>query len=137
MIALIKYKGDDPQKHTPLYFPRWTSMGTATKTDLAKIMQRGSTFSVGEVEGIMTDFAQKICDALLDGKTVDIQGLGKFTLKAKGKAQTNSHNVTTEDISLDVRFTPDPDLRLRLDTESEFQFVSKPSRAKEPEAGEP
>lgn len=135
MITLIKRKGDKPGTDEPLYFPRWTSMGTVTKKDLAKKMARNSTYSVGEVEGILTDFSQFICDALLEGQTVDIDGLGTFRLKVSGQSQPDAKNVTTEGVTTDVRFAPDPDLRQRLDTESEFQFITKPSRVRKPKDG--
>lgn len=125
MIGLIKRKGFNKQTKKVHYFPRWTSLGTVTKKVLAKIMARGSTFSVGEIEGILTDFAQYICDALLDGQTVVVDGLGKFTLSVSGKAQESPGDVTAEGVDIKVLFTPDKDLKLRLVSESEFQFVAK------------
>ena len=125
MIGLIKYKGFNREAQRVHYFPRWTSKGTVTKKALAKVMARSSTFSVGEVEGIMTDFAQYICDALLDGQTVEIDGLGKFRLSVSGKAQAEAKDVTAEGMEVGVVFTPDKEMRERLRTESEFQFVSK------------
>ena len=129
MISLIKRKSGNPYSGKAQYFPRWTSSGTATKKSLAKIMARGSTFSVGEVEGILTDFAQYICDALLEGQTVDIDGLGKFKLRVNGKAQAEARDVTAEGAEVGVVFTPDAELKQRLNAESEFQFVNK-SRTK-------
>ena len=125
MIGLIKYKGYDQMAKRAHYFPRWTSKGTVTKKALAKVMARSSTFSVGEVEGIMTDFAQYICDTLLDGQTVEIDGLGKFRLSVSGKAQAEAKDVTAEGGEVGVVFTPDKEMRERLRSESEFQFVSK------------
>ena len=125
MISLIKHKGFNREAQRVHYFPRWTSSGTATKKSLAKIMARGSTFSVGEVEGILTDFAQYICDALLEGQTVDIDGLGKFKLRVNGKAQAEARDVTAEGAEVGVVFTPDAELKQRLNAESEFQFVNK------------
>ena len=125
MIGLIKYKGFNREAQRVHYFPRWTSKGTLTKKSLAKLMARSSTFSVGEVEGIMTDFAQYITDALLDGQTVEIDGLGKFRLSVSGKAQAEAKDVTAEGVEVGVVFTPDKEMRERLRTESEFQFVSK------------
>ena len=125
MIVLIKHRAGHPQTHESRYFPRWTSMGTATKTQMAEEMARTSTFSTGEVEGIMTDFSQKICDELLNGKTVEIQGLGTFTLNVSGKARKEARDVTTEGVAVSVRFKPDRRLQLRLDTESEFRFIEK------------
>ena len=125
MIALIKRKWDDPNKHEPRYSPRWTSRGTITKTELAAIMARHSTYSIGEVEGQITDFAQYILDQLLGGYTVDLQGFGKFSLYVSGKPQTDINKVTTEGVEVRIRFKPDKMLQTRLDTESKFKFVPK------------
>ena len=125
MISLIKRGRKDPNTKKHVYYPRWTSMGKISKTELAKIMRGGSTFSVGEVEGIMTDFSQHICDQLLNGKTVEIQGLGTFTLNVNGPSHENASQVTTEGLKVTMLFKPDKSLQQRLDTESEFQFISK------------
>lgn len=130
MISLVKRKGGNPYSDKPQYFPRWTSMGTTTKKALAKIMARCSTYSVGEVEGMLTDFAQYICDALLDGQTVDIDGLGKFRLSVNGKAKEDINEVTAEGVDVNVLFTPDDELKQRLKSESEFQFVNKSRKTK-------
>ena len=136
MISLIKRKGRNPQTGDTLYFPRWTRIATTTKTKLAKIMARGSTFSVGEVEGTMTDFAQHICDELLAGNAVDIAGLGTFKLKVSGKSKAKAEDVTSAGATIAVLFTPDEELTQRLNTEKEFQFINKPTAEGEQDAEE-
>ena len=127
MISLIKKKGINPNTKGTLYFPQWTRVSTIRKTALAKIMARGSTFSVGEVDGMMTDFAQYICDQLLAGNAVDIEGLGTFKLKVSGKSKEKIEDVTSADATIAVLFNPDEELTQRLNTEKEFQFVNKPT----------
>lgn len=134
MISLIKKKGINPQTKTTLYFPQWTRIATTTKTALAKIMARGSTFSVGEVEGTMTDFAQHICDELLAGNAVQIQGLGTFKLRVSGKARENIDDVTSQGATIAVVFDPDGELTQRLNNEKQFQFVTKPTAEGEQDA---
>lgn len=134
MISLIKRKGINPQTKTPIYFPQWTRIATVTKTALAKIMARGSTFSVGEVEGTMTDFAQHICDELLNGNAVQIAGLGTFKLKVSGKAREKIEDVTSQGCTLAVTFDPDGELTQRLNQERQFQFVTKPTAEGEQDA---
>lgn len=136
MISLIKRKGRNPLTGETLYFPRWTRISTTTKRALAKIMARGSTFSVGEVEGTMTDFAQHICDELLSGNAVQIEGLGTFKLKVSGKAKAKVEEVTSAGAQIAVLFEPDQELTQRLNTEREFQFVSKPTTDGEQDAAE-
>lgn len=136
MINLIKKKGINPQTKGTLYFPQWTRIATVTKTQLAKIMARGSTFSVGEVEGTMTDFAQHICDELLAGNAVEIAGLGTFKLKVTGKAKEKMEDVTSAGATISVLFDPDGELTQRLNTEKQFQFVTKPTAEGEQDADE-
>ena len=136
MISLIKKKGINPNTQETLYFPQWTRVATINKTTLAKVMARGSTFSVGEVEGTMTDFAQHICDQLLAGNAVEIQGLGTFKLKVSGKAKTKIEDVTSQGATISVLFDPDAELTQRLNAEREFQFVAKPTTDGEQDAAE-
>ena len=96
MITLLKKKGINPNTKEPLYWLQWTRIATVTKTALAKIMARSSTYSVGEVEGIMTDFSQHICDQLLDGNEVEIRGLGTFRLKVSCKSRSNAKELSAE-----------------------------------------
>ena len=56
---------------------------------------------------------------------MDIDGLGKFRLSVSGKAQVEARDVTAEGVEVGVVFTPDKEMRERLRSESEFQFVSK------------
>ena len=136
MINLIKKKGVNPNTKTPLYYPQWTRVSTVTKASLAKVMARGSTFSVGEVEGMLTDFAQYICDQLLAGDAVQLQGLGTFKLKVSGKAKETIEEVTSRDTTVSVVFVPDEEMTQRLNAEREFQFVSKPTSEGEKDAEE-
>ena len=136
MINLIKKKGVNPNTKTPLYYPQWTRVATTTKASLAKVMARGSTFSVGEVEGMLTDFAQYICDQLLAGDAVQLQGLGTFKLKVSGKAKETIEEVTSRDTTVSVVFVPDEEMTQRLNAEREFQFVSKPTSEGEKDAEE-
>lgn len=136
MISLIKKKGINPQTKDTLYWPQWTRVATTTKTELAKVMARGSTFSVGEVEGMLTDFAQYICDQLLAGDAVQLQGLGTFKLKVSGKAKETIEEVTSRDTTVSVVFVPDEEMTQRLNAEREFQFVSKPTSEGEKDAEE-
>ncbi len=125
MISLIKKKGINPQTMGTLYFPQWTRFATINKTALAKIMARGSTYSTGEVEGVMTDFAQHIFDQLLAGNAVQIEGLGTFKLKVSGKSATTAKAVTSAGITANVVFVPEDSLTSRLNDEADYQFITR------------
>lgn len=127
MISLIKMKGANPQTKEVIYFPRWTRVSTVTETQLAKRMARGSTFSVGEVNGVFADFPQSIIDELLNGNAVKISGLGTFKLKVQGKSQKDIKLVTSAGAKISVVFEPDAELLSRLADEHEFRFVEVPT----------
>lgn len=136
MINLIKKKGINPQTKTVIYFPQWTRVATVNKTQLAERMARGGTFSIGECEGVMSDFPQFICDELLNGNAVQINGLGTFKLKISGKARVEEKDVTSAGAKISVVFEPEAKLTSRLNDEREFQFVAKPTAEGEQDAEE-
>ena len=127
MISLIKMKGMNPQTKEVIYFPKWTRVSTVNETQLAKRMARGSTFSVGEVNGVFADFPQSIIDELLNGNAVKIDGLGTFKLKVSGKSQKEKKDVTTAGAKISVVFEPAAELNSRLNDEKEFRFVDAPT----------
>lgn len=136
MINLIKKKGINPQTKTVIYFPQWTRVATVNKTQLAERMARGGTFSIGECEGVMSDFPQFICDELLNGNAVQIAGLGTFKLKVSGKAKAEKNDVTSAGAKIAVVFEPEAKLTSRLNDEREFRFVEKPTPEGEQDAEE-
>ena len=127
MITLIKKKGTNPQDKSAIYFPQWTRVSTVNETQLAKRVARGSTFSVGEINGVFSDFPHSIIDELLDGNAVKIAGLGTFKLKVQGKSQTDKKLVTSAGAKITVLFDPAAELTRRLNDEREFRFVEVPT----------
>jgi len=134
MISLIKKKGINPQDKSMLYFPQWTRVSTVRETQLAKRMARGSTFSVGEINGVFADFPQSIIDELLNGNAVSIDGLGTFKLKVSGKSQKEKKDVTSAGAKISVVFEPAAELTSRLNDEKEFRFVEVPTAEGEQDA---
>ena len=136
MISLIKMKGVNPQTKEVIYFPRWTRVSTVSETQLAKRMARGSTFSVGEINGVFSDFPQSIIDELLNGNAVKIDGLGTFKLKVSGKSQKEKKDVTSAGAKISVVFEPAAELNSRLNDEREFRFVEVPTAEGQQDADE-
>ena len=136
MISLIKMKGVNPQTKEVIYFPRWTRISTVKETQLAKRMARGSTFSVGEINGVFSDFPQSIIDELLDGNAVEIAGLGTYKLKVSGKSQKEKKDVTSAGAKISVVFEPAAELLSRLNDEREFRFVEVPTAEGQQDADE-
>ena len=127
MIYVIRKKGINPQDKSTIYFPKWTRVSTVTEKQLAKSMARGSTFSVGEINGVLSDFPQSIIDELLNGNAVSIDGLGTFKLKVSGKSQKEKKLVTSASCKISVLFDPSAELMGRLNDEKEFRFVDMPT----------
>ena len=136
MISLIKMKGVNPQTKEVIFFPRWTRVSTVNETQLAKRMARGSTFSVGEINGVFADFPQSIIDELLNGNAVKIDGLGTFKLKVSGKSQKDIKAVTSAGATISVVFEPAAELNSRLNDEKEFRFVEVPTAEGQQDAEE-
>ena len=136
MISLIKMKGVNLQTKEIIYYPKWTRISTVTETQLAKRMARGSTFSVGEINGVFSDFPQSIIDELLNGNAVSIDGLGTFKLKVQGKSQKDKKLVTSAGAKITVLFDPAAELTSRLNDEREFRFVEVPTAEGQQDAEE-
>lgn len=127
MITLIKKKGYSLKTKEVIYFPQWTRQAVVTETQMAKRMSRGSTFSVGEIGGVLADFPQCIFDELLNGNEVTLEGLGSFKLKVSGKSQRDKKEVTSQGCRASVVFEPAAELTSRLNDEMEFRFVELPN----------
>ena len=126
MITLIKKKGYSLKTKEVIYFPQWTRQAVVTESQMAKRMARGSTFSVGEIGGVLADFPQCIFDELLNGNEVSLEGLGSFKLRISGKSPRDQKEVTSQGCRASVVFEPAAELTSRLNDEMEFRFVKLP-----------
>ena len=134
LINLIKKKGINPQTKKALYFPQWTRRSTDTAMELAQDMA-GSTWSPGEITGVLVDFPKRVIRSLLNGNAAKLPGLGTFKLKVQGKAQAKAEDVTTAGCTVQVVFDVDPVLAAQL-KDAKFQFVAKPTAEGEQDAGD-
>ena len=71
LVNLIKKKGINPQTKKTLFFPQWTRRSTDTAMELAEQMD-GSSFSQGEVTGVLIDFPKRILRSLMNGNAAKI-----------------------------------------------------------------
>ena len=132
VINLIKKKGINPQTKTTIYFPQWTRRSTDTALELAEEMV-GSTYSPGEITGMLVDFPKRIVRSLMNGNAAKLPGLGTFKLKVQGKAKENIDDVTSAGCTVQVVFDVDPVLAAQL-KDAKFQFVAKPTAEGEQDA---
>ena len=76
------------------YYPQLVTLGQSV--DLAFIaqkMQDRSSLSIGDIKSTMQNFVEKLKEQLLEGKTVNIAGLGVFILAAKSKGEEKADDV--------------------------------------------
>ena len=132
VINLIKKKGINPQTKKTLFFPQWTRRSTDTAIELAEEMV-GSTYSPGEITGMLVDFPRRLVRSLMNGNAAKIPGLGTFKLKVTGKAQEKLEDVTAQGCTAQVVFEVDAQLAAQL-KDAKFQFVSKPTAEGEQDA---
>ena len=134
VINLIKKKGVNPQTKKTLFFPQWTRRSTDTAIELAEEMV-GSTYSPGEITGMLVDFPKRLVRSLMNGNAAKIPGLGTFKLKVTGKAQEKLEDVTAQGCTAQVVFEVDASLAAQL-KDAKFQFVSKPTAEGEQDAAD-
>lgn len=133
MINLIKKKGINPKTKKTIYFPQWTRRGTDSAIELAEEMD-GSTFSQGEVTGVLIDFPKRILRSLLRGNAAKIQGLGTFKLKVQGKTCEKKEDVSVQGCTAQVVFDVDPVLAASL-KDAKYHFVERPTAEGQQDAG--
>lgn len=134
VINLIKKKGVNPQTKATIYFPQWTRRSTDTAMELAEEMV-GSTYSPGEITGMLVDFPKRVIRSLMNGNAAKLPGLGTFKLKVQGKAKENINDVTSAGCTVQVVFDVDPVLASQL-KDAKFQFVAKPTAEGEQDAAD-
>lgn len=134
VINLIRKKGINPQTKTTLYFPQWTRRSTDTAMELAEEMD-GSTYSQGEITGMLVDFPKRVLRSLLNGNAAKIPGLGTFKLKVTGAAKEKIEDVTTQGCKAQIVFDVDATLAAKL-AGAKFTFVTKPTVEGEQDANE-
>ena len=81
------------------YFPQLITLGqTVDLAFIAQKMQDRSSLSIGDIKSTMQNFVEKLKEQLLEGKTVNIAGLGVFLLAAKSKGEEKAEDVTAKSV---------------------------------------
>ncbi len=61
-------------------------------------MQDRSSLSIGDIRSVVQNFVEKLKEQLLEGKTVNIAGLGVFMLAAKSKGADKAEDITAKSV---------------------------------------
>ncbi len=80
---------------------------------IAQKMQDRSSLSIGDIKSTMQNFVEKLKEQLLEGKSVNIAGLGVFLLAAKSKGEEKAEDVTAKSVdSVRIFFQANKELKI-------------------------
>ena len=115
IFRTVERPSDPRVEHSPKkYYPQLVTLGQSV--DLAFIaqkMQDRSSLSIGDITSTMQNFVEKLKEQLLEGKTVNIAGLGVFILAAKSKGEEKADDVTAKSVeSVRICFQANRELKI-------------------------
>jgi predicted histone-like DNA-binding protein len=117
---VIPRKNPLQQDAAPKYYASVVSDGELTLKQLAKRVAEASSFSEGDLMGILVTILKIIPDALSDGKIVRLGDLGSLRVAISSEGSDDVKKVTANNIrSVNVTFTPGTDLKNAI---SNFKF---------------
>ena len=71
------------------YYPHLITLGQSVNLKyIAQKMQDRSSLSIGDIKSVIQNFVEKMKEQLLEGKSVNIEGLGVFMLTARSKVRS-------------------------------------------------
>lgn len=97
---------------SPKFYPTVVSTGEFTLKQLAKRVADMSSFSEGDLMGLLPTILKVIPDALADGKIVRLGDLGSLRITIKSEGSEEEKKVSSSNIkSTGIIFTPGRDLK--------------------------
>ena len=96
------------------YYPHLITLGQSVNLKyIAQKMQDRSSLSVGDIKSVIQNFVEKMKEQLLEGKTVNIAGLGVFMLAAKSKGSDKAEDITAKSVdSVRICFQANKELKI-------------------------
>jgi len=91
IFKTVKRPSDPRVENSPKrYYPQLITLGRSVDLKfIAQKIQDRSSLSVGDIKSTIQNFVEKLKEQLLEGKAVNIEGLGVFMLAANRKAPKN------------------------------------------------
>ena len=119
---LTKINDNITGKEQVKYSVTTVSYGNVNLDTLAEQMADASTFTYGDVKGMIENLTLLISEALKEGNTVTIDGLGTFSVTAQPNRDVEEPSkIRVESIKLKgIGFKPSPKLKDRL---SDIEFT--------------
>ena len=78
------------------FYPHLITLGQSVSLKyLAEKMRDRSSLSVGDIKSVIQNFVDKMKEQLLEGKSVNIEGLGVFMLAARSKGADLAKDIHT------------------------------------------
>ena len=126
------------------YFPQLVTLGQSVNLAfIAQKMQDRSSLSIGDIRSVVQNFVEKLKEQLLEGKSVNIEGLGVFMLAARSKGADLAKDITAKSVeSVRIFFQANKELRItksatredeKLDLISLDEYLKKNSVVVSPE----
>ena len=81
-----------------LYHARSVVTGKMTTHDLIHTIAQRSAFKEGVVTGVLIGLEEVLRDALADGKSIHLDGIGSFRISAKSPSVRDKHEIRAESI---------------------------------------
>ena len=76
-------------------------------------MQDRSSLSIGDIKSVIQNFVEKMKEQLLEGKSVNIEGLGVFMLTARSKGAELAKDINAKSVdSVRIFFQANKELRV-------------------------
>ncbi|NDV66412.1 HU family DNA-binding protein [Bacteroides sp. 224] len=86
---------NSPKKHYPLI----VTVGRKVDTKfISEKIRDSSSLSMGDILSVLQNFVEKLKEQLLEGKTVNIDGLGVFMLSAQSNGADKAEDVTADTV---------------------------------------
>ena len=96
------------------YYPHLITLGQSVNLKyIAQKMQDRSSLSVGDIKSVIQNFVEKMKEQLLEGKSVNIEGLGVFMLTARSKGAELAKDINAKSVeSVRIFFQANKELRV-------------------------
>ena len=96
------------------YYPHLITLGQSVNLKyIAQKMQDRSSLSVGDIKSVIQNFVEKMKEQLLEGKSINIEGLGVFMLTARSKGAELSKDINAKSVdSVRIFFQANKELRV-------------------------
>ena len=96
------------------FYPHLITLGQSVNLKyIAQKMQDRSSLSVGDIKSVIQNFVEKMKEQLLEGKSVNIEGLGVFMLTARSKGAELAKDINAKSVeSVRIFFQANKELRV-------------------------